>query len=603
MHGGRMASAGGATSILVLAPAAAVTSSCPSALFFNEKKKKNAAATRACHGRWHRATPCRATTSGRGEGHSDGLLWLPQSDLLAGLTGVAAFPGLALADVPKVYEGCGAGESLVTDDLLGCDTIGGPPCQPPAKAGIQTVNFYELPPPKKVRVRRPAHELGPDEVRRYRNALAEMKERNVSDPSSFAAQAAIHEAYCDGHYHIDPTERNGAFDVHFSWLFAPWHRMYIYFYERMVNHYMERDGSGGGFALPYWNWDAPAGMAIPAINLSTVYNQMIRTGKGARCFLGDKFCSEASFTINEINERPGRRRNGNQKLLRGTTSGSLERMAHTAVHVWTGNPGSSAVGHDGKEHKGADMGFLGSAGRDPLFYSHHANVDRLWHLWSTKLGGAGCNDPEWLDTSFVFCDFVDGTDDMMLVRIRVRDVLDTANLGYTYAEPDKETGYKDWVDSKPTRRLPPVSAATPATKPEPPTFPKTLKVGENVVIESVPRQKKPGGGKEVLEVLVIEGIDFDPGQNSKFDVAINAPSENAKDVGPRYVEYAGSFAGVRAAKEKPGDRRAGVLAVPIDDVLADVGVGDGEPMSVVIVPREGDVKITSAPRIEFQAYC
>jgi polyphenol oxidase len=268
MHGGRMASAGGATSILVLAPAAAVTSSCPSTLFFKsgkKKKKKSAAATGACHGRRRRATPCRATTSGRGEGDSDGLLWLPRRDLLAGLTGVAAFPGLALADVPKVYEGCGAGESLVTDDLLGCDTIGGPPCPPPAKAGIQTVNFYELPPPKKVRVRRPAHELGPDEVRRYRNALAEMKERNVSDPSSFAAQAAIHEAYCDGHYHIDPTERNRAFDVHFSWLFAPWHRMYIYFYERMVNHYMERDGSGGGFALPYWNWDAPAGMAIPAM--------------------------------------------------------------------------------------------------------------------------------------------------------------------------------------------------------------------------------------------------------------------------------------------------------------------------------------------------
>nr|CAB3482371.1 unnamed protein product [Digitaria exilis] len=240
----------------------------------------------------------------------------------------------------------------------------------------------------------------------------------------------------------------------------------------------------------------------------------------------------------------------------------------------------------------------------------------MWHLWSTKLkGGMGFDEPEWLNTSFLFYDFVnddDKSDDTMrLVRVRVRDVLDTAKLGYTYSEPDKTTpGYKDWMDYKPTRRLPePIAAAaaaaTTAAKNE---FLLELKVGEAVVVPSVTRpardESSSGGGmmREGEEVLVIDSIDFDPGSTTKLDVAINAAKESAAEVGPQYAEYAGSFASVQAAKEKPGDRRVAKLAVPIDDVLADLGVAAGVPVSVVIVPRAGDVKIRSAPRIEIQ-YC
>nr|CAB3480245.1 unnamed protein product [Digitaria exilis] len=645
-----------------MANAASTAPAYPSTTFsksMNNTTTTASAARRPCHVR-RRATSSRiraATSSGRDDTNFNNLLWLPRRDVLAGLTltGVTAFPGVAFADLPTIYEGCGRGESKVTDDLLGCDVINNLPCPPRKK--VEVVNFADLPRPKNVRVRRPAHELTADEVARYKKALAKMKELSPSNPSSFAAQAAIHEAYCDGHYHIDPTEKNRKFDVHFSWIFAPWHRMYIYFYERMVNHYV--DGKDA-FALPYWSWDVPAGMAMPDMfkdATSPLYDQYrnpdhldavvdldyhlgrkqlppvtleMKTSKpefyedAVDRNLGTMFCTEANFNINEINKRSGRRLRKEVGELKGDASGSLERMAHTAVHVWAGRPGppkdvkctdpEAALGHDRELHCANDMGFLGSAARDPLFYSHHSNVDRLWHLWSTKLkGGKGFDEPEWLNTSFLFYDFVNDDDDTMrLVRVTVRDVLDTAKLGYTYSEPDKTTsGYKDWMDYKPTRRLsaPVTGTATTAAAAakggdaKGGEFSLELKVGETVVVPSVTRPARDESGmRPGVEVLVIDSIDFDPGSTTKFDVAINAPKESAEKVGPQYGEYAGSFASVQAAKEKPGDRRVVKLAIPIDDVLADLGVGAGVPVNVVIVPRAGDVKIGKAPKIEIQ-YC
>ncbi|KAK4491673.1 hypothetical protein RD792_002439 [Penstemon davidsonii] len=39
-----------------------------------------------------------------------------------------------------------------------------------------------------------------------------------------------------------------------SWLFFPWHRYYIYFFEKI---------------FPFWNWDSPKGMTIPSMYTNT----------------------------------------------------------------------------------------------------------------------------------------------------------------------------------------------------------------------------------------------------------------------------------------------------------------------------------------------
>ncbi|KAL6658897.1 hypothetical protein ACP70R_002937 [Stipagrostis hirtigluma subsp. patula] len=608
-------------------------------------------ASRPCHGgrrRRRRALSCRASAD-----DSSRLLWLPRRDVLAGLTGAAAglaassYPDLAAAAPQAVLEeSCRRGDK-VSDKLLEC-TDNGLPC-PPSTRGVPVVDF-KPPGGGAKRVRRPVHLLDDEYKKKYKDAVARMKALPASHPLSFTSQAAIHEAYCDGHYRFDPTEKNRPFDVHFSWIFAPWHRMYIYFYERALGHLVGDDN----FALPYWNWDAPEGMALHAIfkdkesplydanrnqanldalmdldyittrskpipfdnkqapgydelvkrNLSTIYQQQIRGGKGARCFLGDKLCTETSRRIKEINERSKLRRSPGTQLKRGNTSGSLERMAHSAVHVWAGrskaDPGVCPVGHDGKEHCANDMGFLGSAGRDPAFYSHHSNVDRMWHLWATKLGGRNFDDPEWLDTSFVFYDFAgDGKDDTAtrLVRIKIRDVLDTANLGYTYDEESEAA--LPWINSKPSPLVPAGGRPPSPSKAAAPVFPLALKPDQAVVVPAVAKPAKEAGK---LQVLVVDGIEFDPTIGAKFDVAINLPKDLAAKVGPQYSEYAGSFVSV-ASSGDGGSTLEGKVTLVLDDVLADIGAGGDDAVDVVIVPRSGDIKINLPPRIQNDAFC
>ncbi|EES13482.1 polyphenol oxidase II, chloroplastic [Sorghum bicolor] len=657
-----MATPSAAASSSFLVPATTAVASTPSACPSTLPKKNAAGAGR----RRHRTMQCRASSGGGRRGDGDDvdsrLLWLPRRQVLTGLSGVAAgFVGypddlasIALALEANPVESCRRGEK-VTDKIVECsDPNRGFPCPPATR--IPVVDF--TPEPKVTRIRQPAHLLDAEYQAKYKEAVRKMRALDKSNPLSFAAQAAVHESYCDGHYRLDPSEKNRPFDVHFSWIFAPWHRMYIYFYERALGDLIGDDT----FALPYWGWDTPAGMGIPAVfkgdddnplfdpyrnmdnndalidldylktprrptvpftpppvsdaaarqayddavrtNLATVYIQQIRDGKGPRAFLGEKLCSEASSRVKEVNERSKRRQGaGAPKVKASNAQGTLERMAHTTVHVWAGRSspkapatctvdGGGVVAHDGKPHCNNDMGFLGTAGRDPLFYSHHANVDRMWHLWSTKLGGKGFDDAEWLDTSFVFYDDVKSP---RLVRMKFRDVLDVTNLGYTY---DKESeAALPWLKSKPTRfssgKTP--SSSVPAAEPKVASeFPLTLtKEAVDVPSVAIPA-KQPG--KDL--VLLIEGIEYDPQINNKFDVIINVPKEDAGKVGPKDCEYAGSFTAVPSSNAA-GGTLVGKVTLFIDGVLADLGLTNESAVDIVLVPHtDEEIKIYLPPTIE-----
>ncbi len=80
-------------------------------------------------------------------------------------------------------------------------------------------------------------------IEAFRDAVAAMKALPTSDGRNWERQAQIHQEHCP----------------HGNWLFLPWHRAYLYYFERIC-----RELSGmSDFALPYWHWGKSP--QIPAV--------------------------------------------------------------------------------------------------------------------------------------------------------------------------------------------------------------------------------------------------------------------------------------------------------------------------------------------------
>jgi tyrosinase len=76
------------------------------------------------------------------------------------------------------------------------------------------------------------------------------------------------------------------------------------------------------------------------------------------------------------------------------------------------------------------MSAFETAGQDPIFWLHHANIDRIWELWLASGGGrANPTDAAWRNTPFTFYDETGAQ-----VNLTGAQIVDTAaQLEYRYA--------------------------------------------------------------------------------------------------------------------------------------------------------------------------
>lgn len=531
--------------------------------------------------------------------------------LVGGLTGAAAanlglMPALAGDDTEPAATCITA---PITDKLIKCvSSSDGFRC-PVAYLPEDVIDLASLPGPPPtggpLRVRRPAHLLDAAYVKKYEAGVRMMKALPDDDPRSFKSQATIHEAYCNFHYKFLTTTPPVDFDVHFSSVFAPWHRMYIYFYERIIGE-LTNDPA---FALPYWNWDSPDGMSLPAIfanpasplydakrnqeNVKSTIDLNLGPGKqndlplcsstedGDSCVKAANLCT----VYRQMAVDTAAQFHGDRFCAAGVKApGSLENAAHTAVHIWTGDPLSANAGED--------MGVLGTAARDPVFYSHHSNVDRLWHLWrSTDPGHADfVGDEDWLQTSFVFYD-----EKRRPVRIRVRDVLEPGNLGYAYEARER----LEWLDKRPK---PATGIDRPTVKPsDVVSFPLALKNGRKEYL-TVKRPEKNGGSKKAPEVLVID-VDIDPCEYAKFDVLVNVPRGQEGKVSPQNSEFAGSFVNLPHGGGDGGmkvgmGRLKLAYRFALRELIEDLRCGGDATLDVTLVPVAGEMVVVDGVRVE-----
>ncbi|KAK4484613.1 hypothetical protein RD792_007202 [Penstemon davidsonii] len=493
---------------------------------------------------------------------------------LYGASSLASNPANSAPIAAPEFDKCSEARDVATGDLLDVN------CCPPYS---DTIIDYKLPRFNKLRVRPAAHKVTKEYLAKFEEAIRRMKALDKSDPTDprgFMQQANIHCAYCNG-AHDQVGHANLDIQVHNSWLFFPFHRWYLYFYERILGELIDDPT----FVLPFWNWDNPKGMQMPKIfdntnsplyntnrnqanrppaiidlgfsgatddlqkvvnNLTVMYSEMVRSVNSTLDFMGQPYLDGDSPS-------PG--------------MGSSERGSHIAAHVFVGDP---------RNKYSEDMGNFYSAGRDTIFYSHHANVDRMWSIWKTLKTDVPkeINNPDYLNASFLFYD-----EKKQLVRVKVADSLDHRKMGYEFEKVDIP-----WLNYKPSKKAAKTKIRkipSDAKKAEE-LFPLTL---NNVVRVLVNKSAK---GK-ADEVLVLENIETDTTKFIKFDVFLNDEDDKADELDR--AEYAGTFAQVpHKTKDKKG---RSTINLKLTDLYEDIDVADDDTVVVTIIPRSngGDVTI------------
>ena len=266
----------------------------------------------------------------------------------------------------------------------------------------------------------------------YARAVSLMQSRPSEDPTSWSFQAAIHGTF------RKPPHPAWNDCQHQSWYFLPWHRMFVYFFERIVRAAVLQTGGPANWALPYWNYDRPfpantlpAAFREPALPDGTANPLFLPTRRSAAMMDGFQLTtrmtsSSQAMAATSFASNPSRSSFGGGAVAPAQFAGSngaLERQPHNVVHVQVGGKGVGKC-------EGPWMSVIRCAANDPVFWLHHANIDRLWGVWLAQ-GGARANPTEtaWRDQSFNFFDETGSA-----VSMTPAAVLDTlGQLGYAYA--------------------------------------------------------------------------------------------------------------------------------------------------------------------------
>jgi tyrosinase len=255
-----------------------------------------------------------------------------------------------------------------------------------------------------------------------------------TNPLGWRFLAAIHgRAGADGN--PDTSQKLWSNCQHGSWYFLAWHRMYLMAFELIVQHVLADDQ----WALPYWYAidpdDATKAVLPPAFRDTRPGNNLYTDRRSLLANSGAPLPNLAPAVIAALDadlfSTPlGTSTFGGGERATASFSGGerglVEGTPHGAVHSLVGNDYRDG---DPVPIRNGWMGSFYTAGLDPIFWLHHANIDRLWEVWLehdlAHVNPTG--DPAWFDTTYSF-PAVTGD----LISWSIGEVLDTAALGYKY---------------------------------------------------------------------------------------------------------------------------------------------------------------------------
>jgi polyphenol oxidase len=306
-----------------------------------------------------------------------------------------------------------AGAAVISGELVvpGKTSAQTPPTCPPAP--VNGTPFRVGQDTRPIVPRKPISSLSSTELAQLRTAFARLRALPSTDNRRWVIQADMHAMYCQACNH-DLVQ-----SVHGSWIFFPWHRAFLYYFERILGSLV---GNLNNFRLPYWDWEnhrsMPSAYLSPASSSNSLYdaNRYSAIARGGALPTNDGTAARVAllYRITDFATFGGTARSG----------GACESNPHDPIHDDIGL-------HASPWH---DMGHLGFAARDPIFYAHHGNLDKLWSRWNARSASSSPpayrnpTDPAFRSERWNFYD-----ENRRIVSISAADVLNHQNnLRYSY---------------------------------------------------------------------------------------------------------------------------------------------------------------------------
>lgn len=382
-----------------------------------------------------------------------------------------------------------------------------------------------------------------------------------------SAESAMAQAMWDTcEAHMDSDREN---------FFLPWHRMYLTYFEEIVRQVSgEKD-----FTLPYWDYTNSEHSALPAefrrpndpvwgVLYRSHRNKHVNDGKPI-----DEPDGAYRINIDAMKSNNYEAKDGDAGFCF-----NLDQGLHGGIHVDVGD----AEG----------MGRVEWAARDPIFWVHHCNIDRIWASWA-RAGGKFPSDSHFLEEEFNF--FREG----QAVKAKVKDFMELTQ--YEYSEYLLRPAGSLSFDEGP-QLVAEGWRFDSADK---------VKLGdEKTIVKLMPAIRRKNGGplpaagvdlttlpSEVSLFLRLEGLHATGPTNTIFDVHVGASSQKSERTAMSFVgsiNFFGATNGVHKMKPSKGPGR--IVSFILSQEARQLLNGSPGGVQITFVPR-GE-KVQESPEVD-----
>ncbi|CAH1388002.1 hypothetical protein NTGM5_770006 [Candidatus Nitrotoga sp. M5] len=403
---------------------------------------------------------------------------------------------------------------------------------------------------------------------------------DANDANSWLYWANIHEHSCP----------------HSTTYFLAWHRGYIQLFEKKI----QQISNNPDFRLPYWNYYANPEM--PAEFTNSASNNPLYVAGRTNTNVANALNRNNPFAAQFVNFQRGQQ-NAFEPVL--------ESPPHNQVHNIIGQPFMRTL----------------QSPQDPIFWVHHANIDRLWVAWLNAGGGRSVpavTHGYWTDSlpatrssSGVNFRYAHRPDIAGVTMERNKTFDTTTHLAYDYDNKSVPTGATRRAPARPSR-APSGSGTGSHTGTGSGTGATVTSAVDRGITESNAIALTNQSASLVLPIslaissrlndlkanqadttsfgaqIVLDGIQLtSKGEQGGFGylVYLNLP-EQESDAHPEENHFVGSigpFEIATMAHEHGGAGNDGAYRIQIPDIVMQQGVADAQELEVSFIRINGEV--------------